>query len=235
MPYRPARTAAKATAALALVPTVLLGAALGRPAEASAVGTAAEAPPAEPVHTGPADRAGHEAGAAERPLRPTYSAVRTLPDKGLGVLTADRSGLRLHAAGLGSSRAADAAAVLTMPADGRDPQEWLVTPTADGRLALRSVLLNADDTGPLLLTADPDGTVRLRPDRTQGMRGDPAQLWSFAPVGASDPWNREPDRVRFTVRIGGGGCLVDRGEGEPIGLGPCDDPAARWTADGLTT
>nr|WP_095875848.1 RICIN domain-containing protein [Streptomyces sp. TLI_235] len=230
MSYRPALSAAKATAALALVPGVLLG---GSPAGPAAASAADDPVPAAAPYEDP----GHRSADAAAPLRPLHATADPLPDRGLGVITAHATGLRLQADDLGSSRAADGAELRTAPVTGADAQEWLVRPAADGRLLVQSLLAGDDTAGPLLLTAEPDGTVHLRTERAGPMVDDPAQVWSFVRVGAADPWHREsqPARARFTIRADGGGCLTDRGPAAAPVVGSCDTPRAWWTADGLTT
>ncbi|MCU7826365.1 RICIN domain-containing protein [Kitasatospora sp. DSM 101779] len=235
MSYRPALSAAKATAALALVPGVLLGGPLAGPTAASAAGPSNDSAPVAVRWEDP----GHRSVEAAPPLRADRAAGVPLPDRGLGVLTAHRSGLRLQADDPGAardSRAADGIGVRTAPLAPADAQEWLVRPAADGRLLIQSLLTGDDAEGPLLLTAEPDGTVHLRSDRARGLADDPAQVWSFVRVGDPDPLHLEPQpsRARFTIRADGGGCLTDRGRAAAPVVGSCDTPRAWWTADGLT-
>ncbi|MEV7178067.1 hypothetical protein [Kitasatospora sp. NPDC093679] len=235
MCYRPALSAAKATVALALLPGVLFGGPLAGPTGASAAG----APDDTAAVAVRAEDPGHRSVEAVPPLRADRGAGVPLPDRGLGVFTAHRSGLRLQADGTGAaedSRAADGTGLRTAPVAAADSQEWLVRPAADGRLLIQSLLAGDDTAGPLLLTAEPDGTVDLRSDRARGLADDPSQIWSFVRVTDADPLHLEPQpaRARFTIRADDGGCLVDRGPATAPVVGSCDTPRAWWTADGLT-
>ncbi|MFJ4191809.1 hypothetical protein [Kitasatospora sp. NPDC089509] len=207
MSYRPARVAAKATAALALLPCLLTAA-----CQDDRVGTDRSHP---------------------QPVPATLS--------GLGTLTAGPSGLRMTAFGTDASHAPDGAAVTAMPATAEEGQEWLVRPTAGPELVLQSPLLSSgeDRTGPLVLTADPDGSVYLAAERPGSApeAAAPDQSWTFedlavAPTRWTAPDGRSATRLR--IHAHGGGCLVDRGYGERLALGGCEDPAAWWTAEGLS-
>ncbi|MEV4614901.1 hypothetical protein AB0K43_20225 [Kitasatospora sp. NPDC049258] len=210
MRYRPALTAAKATVVLAALPALLLageaGLALGEGGPAPVVG----------------DRGDDGITLAPGPLPGRADTVaRSGSATGLTVLTAEGSGLRLHAAGAGASRAADGAAVVGMPADGADDQEWLVGPAENGELLLRSALLSSDDSGPLVLTTDPDDSVYLQHERA-GERAE-GQLWTFV----DDP--AQPAGGRFRILGHRGGCLLDQGYGERLVVGQCEDPRAWWS------
>ncbi|MER8185878.1 hypothetical protein [Kitasatospora sp. NPDC094015] len=213
MRYRPALSAAKATVVLAALPALLLageaGLALGEGGPTAVVG----------------DRGDEGVTLAPGPLPGQADTVaRSGPVTGLTVLTADGSGLRLHAAGAGASRAADGAAVIAMPADAAEDQEWLVAAADSGELVLRSALLSSDDSGPLVLTTDPDDSVYLQHERT-GAEAE-GQLWTFV----TDPaW---PADGRFRIVGHRGGCLLDHGYGERLTVGPCDDPGAWWSGRG---
>ncbi|MFI6850117.1 hypothetical protein ACIBJD_36900 [Kitasatospora sp. NPDC050467] len=206
---------------------------------------------AAPAITADADRAGgHSAPFAYEPADrtgmlppepdrvPQGSAPRLL--RGLGTLTARQSRLRMEAAGAGASRAADGAAVTAMPENAEESQEWLVRPTADGELVVQSLLLSTDQdrTGPLVLTTDPDGSVYLGHERSGSGQEDgiPGQLWTFADTSASLGWTLSDGRSATRLRIHAhrGGCLIEQGYGERLGVGGCDDPRSWWTAEGLT-
>ncbi|WP_371501875.1 hypothetical protein OG871_33200 [Kitasatospora sp. NBC_00374] len=218
MRYRPALTAAKATVVLAVLPALLLAGEAGH-----AVSEPAAAPSDDP------GRRRGDVTLAPGPLPDVADTVtRSGPAKGLTVLTARQSGLRVHAFGAGASRAADGTAVGVMPATGEESQEWLVRPSAGGELVLQSLLSSSDDAGALVLTTDPDDSVYLQHERPAGPDGDPGQLWTFEDgSGPSDPGRGGPG---FRVIAHRGGCLLDNGYGERLTVGQCEDPRAWWTA-----
>ncbi|MER7673555.1 hypothetical protein ABTY61_34545 [Kitasatospora sp. NPDC096128] len=234
MSHRPALAATRATAALALLPCLL-------------------------IITGQQDRAGadradgrgspfaHESVDRSATVPPAPDRFRPQPvppplgrRSGLGDLTAGRSGLRVTAFGHDSSHAADGAAVTAMPENAEENQEWLVRPTAGDAFLLQSLLLGTgeDTTGPLLLTADPDGSVYLSAERPGNGPEAAAedQSWTFADLSAPLRWNAPDGRsaIRLRIHAHGGRCLLDQGYGERLTLGACDDPRAWWTAGGLT-
>ncbi|MEU8510874.1 hypothetical protein AB0C76_04685 [Kitasatospora sp. NPDC048722] len=214
MPYRPALAATKATAALALLPCLLVA------GLATGVG----------VSPSPDDL-------------PPRAVPRTL--RGLGNLTAGRSGLRMTAFGADASHAADGAAVTAMPENAEENQEWLVRPATGDELVLQSLLPSAGDdgTGPVVLTTDPDGSVYLAHERAGSSPegASPEQSWTFADLSALPRWTAPgavPDgrsTTRLRIHAHRGGCLVEQGYGERLAVGGCDDPGAWWTAEGLTT
>ncbi|MFF2082003.1 hypothetical protein ACFVXG_45430 [Kitasatospora sp. NPDC058162] len=232
MSYRPAFAATRATAALALLPCLL-------------------------IVTGQQDRAGadrsdgrggpftHASADRSGTVSPGPDRFRSLPLphdglSGLGDLTAGRSELRVTAFGVDSSHAADGAAVTAMPENAEENQEWLVRPTAGDAFLLQSLLLSTgeDTTGPLLLTADADGSVHLSAERP-GSGPEAAaedQSWTFADLSAPLRWTAPDGRsaTRLRIQAHDGRCLLDQGYGERLTLGACDDPRAWWTAGGLT-
>ncbi|MFF0410482.1 hypothetical protein ACFYUY_08585 [Kitasatospora sp. NPDC004745] len=160
---------------------------------------------------------------------------------GLGTLTARPAALRMAAAGVDGSRAADGAGVIAMPESAGGDQEWLVRPVADGEVVLQSLLVSTDEEAPqpLVLTADPDGSVYLAYELADERQQDGGQRWgvvdAHTPLG---PPGREASDGRTATRLrlhtNGGGCLAEHGYGERVAVEGCDDPRSWWTVEGAT-
>ncbi|MER7579631.1 hypothetical protein [Kitasatospora sp. NPDC097691] len=266
MSHRPARVAAQTTIAIALLACLLVarqddpaaprtqapppgrtagpeqpaghgGALLREPADPT--GTSAEQP-AEQSVAQPVARPRAAPPEAASPGGAPPGAVPRQPS-GFGTLTSRQASLRMAAAGVGASRAAEHAAVVAMPESGEDSQEWLVRPAPDGAVIVRSPLVSTDDDvgGPLVLTADPDGSVYLSRELPDDGQQDAGQRWRVEDVHPPlGPPERSPSDGRTTIGLRlhahRGGCLVEQGYGERLAVGSCDDPRSWWTAEGLT-
>ncbi|MEU8927323.1 hypothetical protein AB0D10_41465 [Kitasatospora sp. NPDC048545] len=252
--HSPARAAAQTTTALALL-TCFLVARQGSP-----VAPSTEAPPSTAVigPERPGDRGGsllrEPVGRTDRqvalpgvgpwrpgqPVEAGQSGGVGQPG-GVGTLTSRPAALRMTAAGVGGSRAAEGAAVVAMPESAEESQEWSVRPVSEDEVVVRSLLVGTDEDAPaaLVLTADQDGSVYLAYELPDEAQQDGGQRWSvvdaFTPLG---PPGGDPSDGRATTRLRlhahRGGCLVEQGYGERLGVGGCDDPRSRWTAEGLT-
>ncbi|MFJ2867422.1 hypothetical protein [Kitasatospora sp. NPDC087314] len=244
MSHRPALAATRATAALALLPCLLIGTGqhdrTGAAARPSTPTTGADRSDGRgsPFAHESVDRSGTVPPGPDR-FQPQPVPLPLSGLGGLGDLTAGRSGLRVTAVGVDASHAADGAAVTAMPENAEENQEWLVQPTAGDEFLLRSLLLSTgeDTTGPLVLTADPDGSVYLSAERPGSgpEAAAPDQSWTFADLSVPLRWTAPDGRstTRLRIHAHGGGCLVEQGYGERLALGGCDDPRAWWTAEGL--
>ncbi|MFC9330118.1 hypothetical protein [Kitasatospora sp. NPDC057015] len=277
---RPAVAAAKAVACLALLLAVPItgdvtgsitgtgtgtgtgdadGAGRGGPTgwPAPAGGTAA----AHRVTGGYTDPAGGtpagDSGDVTRPAGPSelrFAAPATTPGyRGLGTLTAQRSGLRLEASeargtqeigatrefavGPDAEREPGRRGVVSRPAATTgDAQQWILRPAAGGEVVLQSVASAGSD-GAGVLTAGSGGAVLLRHDRSPAGWEDTGQLWILTDRTAAA---LRPDPVTgrwataFRIRAyRPGGCLLDGGVDRSPAVGPCADARAWWTAQGF--
>ncbi|MFI8456637.1 hypothetical protein [Kitasatospora sp. NPDC085464] len=248
MSHSPARVAAQTTTALALLTCLLMV----RQEDPAAPRTHAPPPattvgPQQPAGHGgallrePDDRTGSPSEQPAARLRAAPPEAEPRQPSGFGTLTSWPASLRMAAAGVDASRAAEGAAVVAIPESGEDGQEWLVRPAPDGEVTVRSPLASTDDDagGPLLLTADPDGSVYLSRERPDDGQQDAGQGWRVEDDHAAlRPPELGPSDGRTSLRLRlhahRGGCLVERGYGERLAVGGCDDPRAWWTAEGLT-
>ncbi|MFD0263160.1 hypothetical protein ACFVH7_33385 [Kitasatospora indigofera] len=252
-PQGPAATAAKAVACLALVLAVPLtggaGQASGRPAD----DPAAEPRPAhrlagpytDPSAGAPGGDSGDPAGRAASAEPPLAVRAAAPPYQGLGMLVAQRSGLRLEsapaqerpsmqaagtAAGAGDRVGEEAGAAAAGGA-----QQWTLRPAPGGEVVVRS-LASSGSHEARVLTVLADGTVGLRYDRSPAGPDDSSQLWRFVDRSVvafrADPVTGLR-ATAFRILAHQGGCLLDMGAGRAPALGPCEDLRAWWGALGF--
>ncbi|GAA2279431.1 MULTISPECIES: RICIN domain-containing protein [Kitasatospora] len=232
--HQPALMAAKAVAYLTVVPGMLLIATVGHP---DTVTTAPSRPAPGPIgmYSGPLESWGPgPLGAPDIPPVTAATMTAVAPYRGLGTLDVWESAQRMDALGAKVSSAAEGTVVGTREKPGENSQEWILQPQQDGEFTVRS-LLSGGTSGPLVLTAEPDGLVDLRSDRSQTGEEVSAQLWRFAermPVIRLDPVARRP-AMRFRIRAHQGGCLVAAPAGGPLSVGDCASAGTWWSDRGL--
>ncbi|WP_329500148.1 hypothetical protein OG267_33950 [Kitasatospora herbaricolor] len=233
----PAATAAKAVACLALVLAVPLTGGAGRqpdgpPAEPGPAHRAAGpyTDPAGPAAGGDSGDPAGRAGAVELPLAARAAA---LPYQGLGMLVAQRSGLRLES-GPGQERPSTRAGAGAGDAAGYS-QQWILRPAPGGEVVVQA-LSSSGSHDPGVLTVLADGTVGLRSDRSPAGQEESSQLWRFVDHSVA-AFRADPVTgmlaTAFRIRAHHGACLLDGGSGRAPALGPCEDPRAWWTALGF--
>ncbi|GGV15331.1 hypothetical protein GCM10010495_31870 [Kitasatospora herbaricolor] len=234
-PQGPAATAAKAVACLALVLAVPLTGGAGRQPAGPPAGPGpahrAAGPytdPAGPAAGGDSGDPAGRAGSVELPLAVRAAA---LPYQGLGMLVAQRSGLRL---GSGPVQERPSTRAGAGDATG-DSQQWILRPVPGGELVVQA-LSSSGSHDPGALTVLVDGTVGLRADRSPAGQEEASQLWRFVDHSVA-AFRADPVTgmlaTAFRIRAHQGGCLLDGGTGRAPALGPCEDPRAWWTALGF--